>query len=638
VRDLPAAEAGREYPVAIRGVVTYANVANGELFVQDQTAGIFVFVRNSKYTGLLEWGRLVEVDGVSASGDFSSSITKADIQVLSATTMPKPLRGTLDHLSGSADSQWGELKGIARSGRENNGLLSLNVAAADGAFLVIMRDYPHGWKRELVDSKLTFQGVLAAAFNEHRQAVGLRLFVPSMQFIHIDDPAPQSPFDLPMAPAASVGAFQTSKDEIRRIRVRGTVTAVVSPTLAYFSDGKSSLAVELDPPGSMEPGELIDLVGFPGEVEGRPGLKNAIWRLIARGRDLLPQQATANEIVTPEDQNAGSGLAIAAGTRYDLRLIAIEGTLLQRGDGPHSKSITLTSMGQFFSVSYPDSAQKTIDEIDVGSHLRLTGVCLVSYDEYRRAESFRLLIRQPGDIAILSRPSWLTLQRAVWIIGLMVLSVIAAVTWITLLHNQVAGRTEELRVANERLGRAAAEDGLTGAANRRRFDELLKHEMSRAGRTNAPLSLVMVDIDHFKALNDLYGHQVGDHCLIRVVQAIRKAAARAEDVVARYGGEEFAVILPNTGDEAANGRAEVIRRAVEELEIVHAGAAASGQLTVSLGVATLWPGSTYAAEELLSFADSAMYEAKHSGRNQVVSWRGVDVSPLPASVPDNASA
>ena len=512
-----------------------------------------------------------------------------------------------------------------RSGRENSGVLSLNVVAAGGGFLVLMKDYPSNWSSWLVDARVTLDGVLAAAFNEHRQAVGVRMFVPAVEFIHIDDPAPASPFDLPLASAVSVGSFRADTDESRRIRVMGTVTAVVSPSLVYLSDGDGNLPVELDRPGSAEPGDRMDMVGFPSQVDGRPGLKNAISRLIARGDGVQTQRVTASEILAPQDQNAGSGLNIAAGTRYDLKLVAVEGTLVQKSEGPHARTITLTSLDRIFIATIPESAQKFVDELGIGSQLRLTGVCLVNFDEYHQAQSFRLLIRRTNDLAVLSSPPFLTLGHALWIIGFMVLSVIAATTWISVLRHQVAGRTEELRQANERLGRVAIEDSLTGAANRRRFDQMLAAEVSRAGRTRTPVSLVMIDIDRFKALNDRYGHQGGDQCLVRVVAAIRQAAGRAEDVVARYGGEEFSVILPNAGDEAAMNRAEKIRRAVEALGIPNAGAPDGHDVTVSVGVGTLWPGSTYSADNLVGFADRALYQAKQNGRNRVISWGAVAV-------------
>jgi diguanylate cyclase (GGDEF)-like protein len=406
----------------------------------------------------------------------------------------------------------------------------------------------------------------------------------------------------------------------------------VSRSLIYVSDGEGDLPVEMDAPGSHEPGECIDIVGFPGAVDGRPGLKNAIWRLIARGQDITPIPLLAQDILPPEDQKAGSGLTIASGTRYDLKLVVMEGTLLQVGGGLHPKTMTLTSLDRIFVATTPDAAQGVADELEIGSHLKLTGVCLINYDEFHQAQSFRVLIRRPSDIAVQSHPPWLTRRHALWIIGVMLLSVIAAMTWISVLRKQVTNRTDELRDANERLHRMATEDGLTGAANRRRFDELLRQEVSRASRMLTPISLVMIDIDHFKALNDCYGHQTGDRCLIRVVEAIRESAGRVGDVVARYGGEEFAIILPNEGDEGATALAEVMRLSVARVHIPDDAAPNDQRLTVSLGVGTLNPGLLYTPDDLVSFADRALYHAKQNGKNRVTSWTTIAATDRLANV------
>src|SRR6202011_3421462 len=158
--------------------------------------------------------------------------------------------------------------------------------------------------------------------------------------------------------------------------------------------------------------------------------------------------------------------------------------------------------------------------------------------------------------------------------------------WIAVLRRHVATKTNQLREVNERLRRAAVEDALTGAANRRRFDEMLETEVSRGARTSTPVSLIMADIDYFKAVNDLYGHQAGDQCLIKVARSLRESASRATDVLARYGGEEFAVILPNTGDEAAAALAQSMRRAVENLAIPPKASPFNDRLSISLGVGT----------------------------------------------------
>ena len=184
------------------------------------------------------------------------------------------------------------------------------------------------------------------------------------------------------------------------------------------------------------------------------------------------------------------------------------------------------------------------------------------------------------------------------------------------LEVRVAERTSELETANAALARLAGLDGLTGIPNRRNFDEFFQRAWRQAMRDTSPLSCIMIDIDHFKAYNDTYGHHAGDDCLIRVAKALEASSVRPGDLVARYGGEEFVVVLPDTDASGAQRVAERMRQEIEGLALPHAGSSVGQFVTLSLGVATLdAPGIR--PEDLLQAADQALYEAKRSGRNQV---------------------
>ncbi|MBM2811015.1 MAG: response regulator receiver modulated diguanylate cyclase [Chloroflexi bacterium] len=160
-------------------------------------------------------------------------------------------------------------------------------------------------------------------------------------------------------------------------------------------------------------------------------------------------------------------------------------------------------------------------------------------------------------------------------------------------------------------------DGLTGIANRRRFDEVLEKEWRRATREPTSLALLMIDIDHFKDYNDALGHLAGDDCLRQVAQALEHTVRRAGDLVARYGGEEFAVLLPNTSMPAACDLAEKMRARVEDLQIPHTSGRPCPYLTVSIGVAVVESAVGDVAIDLISAADDALYQAKGEGRNRV---------------------
>jgi len=184
------------------------------------------------------------------------------------------------------------------------------------------------------------------------------------------------------------------------------------------------------------------------------------------------------------------------------------------------------------------------------------------------------------------------------------------------LERRVAERTAELESANAQLDQLARIDSLTELPNRRHFDEKLSDAWADHARGKRPLSLVLVDVDHFKQYNDHYGHVQGDQVLKQVAAALREAVKRPTDFVARYGGEELVALLPNTERAGALQIAERMRGQVEALGIPHA-AGEHGVLTVSVGLGSAVPETGEAAYQLLRQADKALYRAKSGGRNQV---------------------
>ena len=205
-------------------------------------------------------------------------------------------------------------------------------------------------------------------------------------------------------------------------------------------------------------------------------------------------------------------------------------------------------------------------------------------------------------------------------------------THVTRLYNDLESylargkKTEEqLKIEKEKAEQLAQSlfaistlDGLTGIPNRRHFDSAIAKEWNRASRTGTPVSLIMCDIDYFKAYNDNYGHQKGDNCLIRLALLLQEHARREGDIAARYGGEEFVILLPATSLDNARDIAEQMRLAIEELSIPHRFSSPENIVTGSFGVATVIPIPDQQSGILISRADKALYRAKQQGRNQVV--------------------
>ena len=185
------------------------------------------------------------------------------------------------------------------------------------------------------------------------------------------------------------------------------------------------------------------------------------------------------------------------------------------------------------------------------------------------------------------------------------------------IEEKLLNTKKNLERVNKRLKNLSVLDGLTKIFNRRRFDEFLQYEWKSAIRRKTPLSLIMIDIDFFKAFNDTYGHQAGDNCLKQVAKVLSKTLKRSEDFIGRYGGEEFVVVVKGMSIKEVNLLAESLRKKVEKLDIEHISSKVSKFVTVSLGVSTIIPSIDSSPSELIESADNALYQAKQNGRNRV---------------------
>ena len=204
-------------------------------------------------------------------------------------------------------------------------------------------------------------------------------------------------------------------------------------------------------------------------------------------------------------------------------------------------------------------------------------------------------------------------------------SVLASSMVLGVLIWEISHLYRELHAANARLSEFAARDGLTGIFNRRYFDERYPLALGQAHMGQRALSILMVDIDHFKRFNDTLGHLRGDECLVAVAGALQTSLRRSGDFVARFGGEEFVVVLPDCDHEMATRLAENVHAAVARLAVA-APFTEAGCVSVSVGVATSQPNAAIPAAELLAHADVALYRAKEAGRNRVTAWQAAPLS------------
>ena len=199
-----------------------------------------------------------------------------------------------------------------------------------------------------------------------------------------------------------------------------------------------------------------------------------------------------------------------------------------------------------------------------------------------------------------------------------IISVIRDITKRKEVESQMKALVKQLEIEKNTAQRNAITDSLSGLFNRGYFDKILRAEFFRLMRSGGPLSLIMLDIDHFKNFNDTYGHLAGDKCIQMISKTLKDIGGRASDVAARYGGEEFILILPETNSQGAKIMGERIRRAIEGLAIPHEASETAKTVTVSVGIVTMYPSELASAEQILKLVDEALYEAKETGRNRCV--------------------
>ncbi|MDN4544544.1 MULTISPECIES: sensor domain-containing diguanylate cyclase [unclassified Pseudomonas] len=309
--------------------------------------------------------------------------------------------------------------------------------------------------------------------------------------------------------------------------------------------------------------------------------------------------------------------SIDMGSNGVINLIADNATIVIRRPFNSSDIGTSLSKSPLFVDLLPkgDAGTATIKSIIDGVD-RVVG--------YRRVEGYPLIV-----FVAVNKDEVLGSWRKQTLLSAGLVSVLLVVLWmlgyrlIKLMRRQnrvqaeLLGTQEKLLGVNRNLEQLALNDALTGLANRRQFDIFIESELGRARRNQTSLGLLMLDVDHFKAFNDHYGHLAGDECLRKVSAIITDNIRSPGDLAARYGGEEFAVVLPGADYVGAFLVAEKIRRAVQEANILH-GDSPEGQVTVSLGLSACDASSLAGPEDLIGAADKALYVAKTSGRNMSV--------------------
>jgi diguanylate cyclase (GGDEF)-like protein len=620
IRMLSYDQALRGYPVHFSGVITYYDPYINHphrplMMVSDSTGTIFVELPGET-TLPLAAGTLLDVTGRTDPGDFAPVVGNATVRILGHAPLPAhAARESLAHLlTGSEDAQWIEIEGVVESVEQSGNNETLKLALRDGQMAATTVREPGADYARLIDAQVRIRGVAGSLFNRRAQLFGVQMLFPGLATLTVVQPAPAQPFDMPISPLTSVMRYTPGKIFNHRIRLRGAVTLFWAGRLLCIQSVSAALCAQTAQRTPLAPGQVADVLGFPTIGNVTPTLSEAVYRADPGIRHInIP-------VIDAAQAFAGD---------HDAQLVHLDADLLAQDKAAQDPTIVVRTGPFTIPVILPASADtRSLLALKEGSRLRITGICSVQadsriftrHDGYPVARNFQIMLRSGDDIVVLHAPSWWTAQHTLRALALALAITLAVLCWVVSLRMRVSRQTEQLRYQ-------ATHDALTGIWNRRAVLDLLHREFEMALRTRHAIGILMLDADHFKQVNDNYGHLVGDMVLRELSHRIQ-TALRTYDLAGRYGGEEFLVILPGCTTEELHACAERVRAVVAEqpvrcdhYEFV---------ITVSVGTAVLDP-VIHTQGEALAAADRALYQAKQTGRNRVVTGC-VDVRSVMAAV------
>jgi len=636
----------------LKAVVTYYDISINPqypvLFVADSTGSVYVALQQPLPAFQLTPGELIEVSGVSGRGAFAPVVWKAQIRPLGPSRLPAtaPRVTATDMMRGSTDGQWVEIQGIVHAFRRNGKEAYLDLLLADGPVTAFTVYNPAVDYDSLVDATITLRGNAAPLFNKMGQMTGAHLIFPGMETLRVVEPAPADPFAVPVTRIAEILRYTPHATLSHRAHIRGNVTLLWPGKLICVQDGAQdgrrdanldanhagyqgetkSLCAQTQQTSPLALGQVADVIGFPEIGDFTPTFDHAIYR--AAGA--VTSQSVAPVVPTPVSyEQALSGV-------YDSRLVSIEGTLINENRAGEMPNVTLATGNSVFSVTIPKSyLPDSVGYLPYGSIIRVTGICMVHSDNeensigtFAAPTSFTIYERQLSDLTIVKSPSWWNGTHTLWVLAAALLVTFVALFGLAVLRRRVKEQTatiraqlDETHALKEAAEFQATHDGLTGLLNRKAVLDMLQRESLLAARNRTTTGVIMLDLDHFKRINDTWGHGAGDDVIREAVRRMLPAV-RSTDWVGRYGGEEFLVVLPEIEPDDIRVCAERIRAAICAVPMESDGA--SLPVTASLG-ATAASFPLHTTKDAVIAADLALYDAKHSGRNRVA-FREIGIS------------
>ncbi len=426
LHQLTFEQAERQYPLSLTGVVTFADTASFQFFIQDESGGVFVDAANVSLSGLRA-GQKVALTGVSGPGLFAPIVTSPRIHIISEN---EPLPGASKPgmsrlLSGVEDSNWVEVEAVIRSVRLDRRHVAVLDAEHNGTRFPVMVSGVTSLPRHLIDASVRIQGVCGTEFNRFRQLMGFHILTPSMDFVQVATPQPPAG-ELPLRPISELGAFSAENRYGHRQRVQGKITFRSPQGLVYIQDRTGALQIQSESSSNdLKVGDWVEALGFPKASFLGIRMVSAELQRIRPGSPPQPRRVSADQIV-----NEGA----------EGQWIELDATLIQQYPSEGGEVFLMHSGNSVFTAQFPNQNGLVARK---GSLLRLHGICVLRYRPTSPSvpSGFSLLIPSPLSIQVLREAPWWTARSILWILGLVAFSSILISVWAFVLRRQVRRQT-----------------------------------------------------------------------------------------------------------------------------------------------------------------------------------------------------
>ncbi|HEY7302485.1 MAG TPA: ATP-binding protein [Bryobacteraceae bacterium] len=446
VRGLSPEEAVRGYPVHLQAVVTFFDPVSYDLFLHDETAAIWMsWTADSPKVTV---GDLVDVQAATTFTDFAPDLLNPRLRILGKGHLPQPRKVSFEQMASTLeDSEWVEVEGIVRQAeylhrtvREK--LLWMAVAIPGGTIDVQIpwdgSPVPSG----LVDGRVRLRGACGAEFNAEGQQIGVQLSVPGLEYVHILEPPRPDRLAGAPSPIGQLQRFGYHHELGHRVRLAGTVTAVMPGRGFYLEDPSGGVNVVTRQGIPLQPGDRVETLGFVGIFDSHVRLEDALTRRISGGSPLPALGITAEQ---------------ALSGKYESRVVAIEGSVVGRSTLPRQQTVMLQQKETIFPVVAAQGSF-TGELPREGTLVKASGICVGELDSNGKIVAFRIVTRSADDVMVLQEAPWWTVRRALGLIGLLAAASSFILAWVFVLRRRVQDQT---RLISQKL---AQEESLKKAA------------------------------------------------------------------------------------------------------------------------------------------------------------------------------